>query len=508
MSNNKKKLLTRGHDKRVFDTSRWQNVLYNKRRFDGGVVSDSEGAVSRTLQSHIRETEESDIELGSVQDEAKVLGLEVFSQLYNKPERMDEINGPQFHPMAQDLLGEISDFENLRKQVSGDPDFSALAAGKLVAELAEKLPDLLNAAEKQREEDEKLDQMSDEEREQHKKDSDGLPGPLEMAKAAARGALRKAVKAASKETAETKKAMSGMLPGSEAVPPSHDQDSSDRMKLAELLKDNERMKEIMRKAGRMRRIAENDKKMRSSYAVEEVVDIEMGRDLARVVPSELAMMKHPLYRKLFLQKYSEGKLLQYKLEGNESLGRGPIIVLLDESGSMNTGGRHELARAFGLVAISTGLIQKRSVTIIGFNSRIRDIVQVDKHGNARQIFISHNGSLSGEELNGPIAASLMVATTNAAGGTTFDDPINAGLDLGGHNDRADLIIVTDGCAAVSDETIKRLQSVKKDCGLHMMGVTVGGGLLDTLQQCCDEILDLDATEDKEAALAKAFVPKG
>ena len=102
----------------------------------------------------------------------------------------------------------------------------------------------------------------------------------------------------------------------------------------------------------------------------------------------------------------------------------------------------------------------------------------------------------------------MVATTNAAGGTTFDDPINAGLDLGGHNDRADLIIVTDGCAAVSDETIKRLQSVKKDCGLHMMGVTVGGGLLDTLQQCCDEILDLDATEDKEAALAKAFVPKG
>jgi len=502
MANNKK-ALTLGHDKRVFDTSRWQNVLYGKRRFSGGVVSESEDAVSRTLQSHIRETEGSDIQLSGIADESKLLGLEVFSQLYNKPDRLAAPNGPQFHPMAHELLSEISDFDNLRKQVSGDPDFSALAAGKLVAELAERLPSLLDAAEDQRQEDKKLEEMTKEEQEQHQQNSDGLPSPLDMAKAAARSALRKAVRSASKEASETKKAMSGMLPGSETAPASHEQDSSDRMKLAELLKDNERMKEIMRKAGRMRRIAYNDKKMRTSHAVEEVVDIEMGRDLARVLPSELAMMNHPILKILFLQKFSEGKLLQYKLEGNESLGRGPIIILLDESASMNTGGRHELARAFGLVAISIGLIQKRSVTIVGFNYHTRDIVQVDSHGNSRQIFIN-GGSYSSEPLNNVIAASLMVATTNAAGGTSFDEPINVGLDLILQNERADLIIVTDGCADVSDKTVERLQLAKKDSGLHLMGVTIGGGLLSSLECICNEVVDLDTSEDKETSLAKAF----
>lgn len=505
MSNNTKKaLLTLGHDKRVFNTSRWQNVLYDKRRFEGGVVSGAEQAMSSSLQSHARTSADTDIELSNIVGESKLLGLEVFSQLYNKPDRLLDPNGPRFHPMAQGLLSEISDFESLRKQVSGDPDFSALAAGKLVEELAERLPSLLDAAEDQRQEDKKVEEMTKEEQKQHHQNSDGLPSPLEMAKAAARSALRKAVRSASKEASETKSAMAGMLPGSESTPASHEQDSSDRMKLAELLKDNERMKEIMRKAGRMRRIASNDKKMRTSHAVEEVVDIEMGRDLARVLPSELAMMNHPILKILFLQKFSEGKLLQYKLEGNESLGRGPIIVLLDESSSMNTGGRHELARAFGLVAISIGLIQKRSVTIVGFNYHTRDIVQVDSHGNARQIFINGDHH-SSEPLNSVIAASLMVATTNAAGGTSFDEPINVGLDLVLWDEKADLIIVTDGCADVSDKTVERLQLAKKDSGLHIMGVTIGGGLLSSLERLCNEVVDLDTSEDKEASLAKAFL---
>ncbi len=510
MVNARKQLLIKGHDQRVYDTSRWEKILHDTRRYDGGCLVESEEATTSALQEHLRTAEDPDFDYATVMDEATLFGLEVFSRLYNKPDRLQEITGPRFHPVAHELMDEIDEFEGLCKQVRGDADFCALGAAKLVERVASKLPDLLSKIEEQQEQDQRRDEMTEEEREQWDKEQaeNGLPSPLELGKAAMRGAMRAAIAASTAETLETKKALSGLLPGTEVTPASHEQESSDRMKLAELIKDDERLKDIMRKAGRIRRIADSDKKVRSSHAVEEVVDIEMGRDLARMLPSELAQLNHPLLKNRFFQKFAEGRCLQYKLEGNETLGRGPIVVLLDESGSMKTGGRHEWARAIGLVAIGMGLKQKRAVTIIGFNKRIRDIVQISPQGDARQTYATTEEgegiSYRSVPMENVTKAALMIATTDASGGTDFDDPINAGLDLGGHRERADLIIVTDGVASVSAETIARLESVKKDCGLHMFGVTVGGGHLSVLEKVCDSTTNLDITEDKAAALAKGF----
>ncbi len=66
----------------------------------------------------------------------------------------------------------------------------------------------------------------------------------------------------------------------------------------------------------------------------ELVGIETGDDLGRLIPGELASLGVPAMRAVFAARYAEQRLFVYEQRGEAEAGQGAIICCVDWSGSM------------------------------------------------------------------------------------------------------------------------------------------------------------------------------
>jgi uncharacterized protein with von Willebrand factor type A (vWA) domain len=86
--------------------------------------------------------------------------------------------------------------------------------------------------------------------------------------------------------------------------------------------------------GRMDKHIRFERAKRVVGGQDEIVDITLGDDLRRVVSSELALLSDPETEDLFYAEYIAAELPIYTMVGEEHAGRGPIVLVVDESGSM------------------------------------------------------------------------------------------------------------------------------------------------------------------------------
>lgn len=114
---------------------------------------------------------------------------------------------------------------------------------------------------------------------------------------------------------------------------------------------------------------------------EEIVGIQLARELSLALPSERALLSDPELELLFDLKYLESNLMSLHMQGQQT-GRiledphqytqphsqkGPMIVCLDTSGSMH--GQPELiAKAITLYLAIQGMKSKRAVYLINFST--------------------------------------------------------------------------------------------------------------------------------------------
>src|SRR5262249_42925955 len=111
--------------------------------------------------------------------------------------------------------------------------------------------------------------------------------------------------------------------------------ATEKIELAMRVMRSPKLKLIAEMCGRFTRIAMSVQKSRVNHPPNEITSITIGNDLAHLLPGEMALLGDPDLEDLFYLKFAERRLLQYELEGRESEGRGPIILALDESGSMS-----------------------------------------------------------------------------------------------------------------------------------------------------------------------------
>nr|WP_246021036.1 hypothetical protein [Paenibacillus lentus] len=143
----------------------------------------------------------------------------------------------------------------------------------------------------------------------------------------------------------------------------------DQLILAERLSHDKKMKDIARWAGRMKVIA--NRKQRSKY--KDAINrngIKQGNAVEQLLPMELGSYASPTTRMDFLRRYVEGQTLQYDTKGPEQLGKGPIILCLDQSGSMR--GRDTISKGFALALMSIARKQRRDFAWIPFSSHAAD----------------------------------------------------------------------------------------------------------------------------------------
>ena len=249
--------------------------------------------------------------------------------------------------------------------------------------------------------------------------------------------------------------------------------------LAVRIRDDARLRRIALLAGRFKRIAATKHRQKVRHGADEVSDIELGADIGRLLPSELVRLRNPKLKLAMLRDLSERRCLQYALRGSETLGKGPLVVALDKSGSMD-GPPDVWSVSVGLALLEVAQRERRPFALLGFDEGIKHEVIV-KPGELlpeHELFVSCGG---GTDIANVIARSLEIIETNP-----------------GAMKKADVVLITDGGSSI--ELAASLRARAAALGVTILGFGIGVEPV-SLAPWCDEahgVLDLDRIDDKTA----------
>lgn len=200
----------------------------------------------------------------------------------------------------------------------------------------------------------------------------------------------------------------------------------------------ERVRRIADIAGRMFAALRAAKADRVNAAPEEIYSVELGADLNRLLPSELVHIGQPTECLLF-DKLADRKALQYALRGQGPAARGPLVIALDESGSMSVT-RQEWSKAAAVALTRMAHADNRKVAIVHFSTscRVREIAPGDNEGISNMIAHWLGG---GTDIDLALDNSAAEIEKLAAKGDRGADVIlvTDGLDAGNHDAGIDKI---------------------------------------------------------------------
>lgn len=176
-------------------------------------------------------------------------------------------------------------------------------------------------------------------------------------------AVGRAVAEAGKEVGELHEATAalGMGPGSPG--------SNDPRAVAELFKrvrGDPALRRICELAGRFRRVAQSKQWMKASHGLDDFVGVEPGGDIGRLLPVELAKLALPELELDTLRRIVEREAMCREHHAVEPVGKGPVIICLDESGSMS-GTKIHTAKALALALAWVARQQRRWCALVAYS---------------------------------------------------------------------------------------------------------------------------------------------
>src|SRR5205823_12557080 len=133
------------------------------------------------------------------------------------------------------------------------------------------------------------------------------------------------------------------------------------------LASNEKLKKQERMVDRMKYHAIALRKKIFERSSDEVLEVERGDSIHRLLPHEMLTLHRPVLHKDFYRRFLDQELLQYSLRGIEEKGKGPMIVCLDGSSSM-AGDKEIWSKAVTLTLLEIARRQRRLFRSICFSS--------------------------------------------------------------------------------------------------------------------------------------------
>jgi uncharacterized protein with von Willebrand factor type A (vWA) domain len=176
-------------------------------------------------------------------------------------------------------------------------------------------------------------------------------------------AVGRAVAEAGKEVGELREAAGalGMGPGEPG--------SNDPRAVAELfrrVRGDPTLRRICELAGRFRRVAQSRQRQKATHGLDDVVGVEPGGDIGRLLPAELAKLMIPELELDTLRRIVERQAMCREHHSVEPAGKGPVIVCLDESGSMS-GTKIHTAKALALALAWVARQQRRWCALVAYS---------------------------------------------------------------------------------------------------------------------------------------------
>jgi uncharacterized protein with von Willebrand factor type A (vWA) domain len=126
------------------------------------------------------------------------------------------------------------------------------------------------------------------------------------------------------------------------------------------------LRRICELAGRFRRVAQSRQRQKVAHGLDDVVGVEPGGDVGRLLPAELAKLMLPELELDTLRRIAERQALCRECHAVEPVGKGPVIVCLDESGSMQ-GEKAHTAKALALALAWVARHQRRWCALVAYS---------------------------------------------------------------------------------------------------------------------------------------------
>jgi uncharacterized protein with von Willebrand factor type A (vWA) domain len=269
--------------------------------------------------------------------------------------------------------------------------------------------------------------------------------------------------------------------------------TKEKLVIAQQVGHSPKLQQIAAVCGRYTRIALQQQKTRVKHPPDEITSITTGSEIERLLPSEIALLADADLEGLFYLRFAERGLMQYDLIGHEPQGQGPIIIAIDESGSMTTdyGGMtgEVWSKAVMLALLSIARLQKRDLAVIHFSGP--DDLRVD---------LFPKGQATPAEV-------IACASFFFNGGTVFEPWMKKALELvdGSQFEKADVICVSDGISDVSPEAQAEWTKRRTERGMRAYGALIGANQGEALLgEISDAIFRLDDLRGDLPALEMIF----
>ena len=264
----------------------------------------------------------------------------------------------------------------------------------------------------------------------------------------------------------------------------------DKIILARELMHNHKLKEISDQLGKMKKMLSKINKKPSKIGYE-LCDITLGNKINKCISSEKLLLSEEGLENNFYKKYMNKSLMQYDVKGTQEM-QGPIVVCLDDSGSMD-GDRDSWAKAIAIAMLQLAIKQKRNYRCIIFSNGVDAVYDFDR-------------------TNYDPNKVLQMASFFNGGGTNFLKPLRKAVESIEESKyrKADILFITDGSpdSNLPESFYNKLISLKSEKDFMIQGIVIGGSSNKYMAEFCDKVTtfrDLNKDNDLSDIFAKVKI---
>lgn len=241
---------------------------------------------------------------------------------------------------------------------------------------------------------------------------------------------------------------------------------------------------------RMSIVVRDEKEVVTPFVPMETKGITRSDSITRMLPQEAALLGHPVLKKLWHARRAEHALLSYAVEGTEifveereeesevpknqagtkrNKNRGPMIVCLDTSGSMQ-GTPENVAKALVLECLSVATKEKRACYVYLFGSS----------GEIEELELTPTES--------GLERMITFLSMSFGGGTDAEGPLKLALERAAEEKwrDADVLLVSDGEFSLKASLTRRINEQKANDALKVHGVLIGNNQ-GAMARVCDPL---------------------
>lgn len=362
------------------------------------------------------------------------------------------------------------------KTLMETPEYESLRKSTVLNELASEMASVQFA----REYSKLLEK--DQQRKQAKKPKRGQPQQDQEVQAELDllGAVTAAVTQASEEVEEMEEMCKGlgMGDGSDGT-----LNSKQVASIFRRVRNSPTLRRICELAGRYRRAAQSKQRQKTTHGYDEVIGVHQDGEVARLLPVELGSLADEELELNTMRRLVERQTMCREYRGSEHQAKGPIVVCVDESGSMR-GEPVAQAKAFALAMCWVARQQNRWCALVGYAG-----------GHTGTRVALPPGKWKEEEL-------LRWLEHFYGGGTTMDVPLQElpttyWQELNCPKGKTDVIIITDGIVHVPEMMEKQFNEWKHREKVRCISLILAprAGDLERVSDECHLIPNIDVTQE-------------